>query len=240
MLVLGVYHMASSGNHVVESHADDILSPRRQAELAELLVVLERFRPTRIAVEVAFHDDDVLSGRYAAYLNGDRELTRNETEQIGFRLAKQLGHTSVYPVDADGEYPYPRLQDYAQARGHGRQLESWTEAARKGAEAWSAYLASHTLLEALLFMNDDHYAAALLAADYGLAHLGDPWNWAGPDLVSDWFRRNIRIYSNILDLVESPEERILVIFGAGHLGWLRHNFATDPKVRLRQLADLIP
>ncbi|HUE77208.1 MAG TPA: DUF5694 domain-containing protein, partial [Longimicrobiales bacterium] len=73
-----------------------------------------------------------------------------------------------------------------------------------------------------------------------LAQLGDPWNWAGPDLVSDWFRRNIRIYSNILDLVESPEERILVIFGAGHLGWLRHNFATDPEVRLRKLADLIP
>jgi len=48
---------------------------------------------------------------------GTHELTRNEIEQVGFRLAKKLGHRTVYPVDADGEFPYQRVVDYGKATG---------------------------------------------------------------------------------------------------------------------------
>lgn len=239
VLVLGVYHMGSAGSHVVDGEVDDILSPRRQAEIAELITVLERFRPTKIAVEQAFHDDDVLASRYDDYLSGAAELTRNETQQIGFRLARRLGHETVYAVDADGEFPFPRLQDYAKARGHTDEFDSLMAALEERSRAWSAYLASHTVLDALLYMNSDDRVAEDLAFDYRMARLGEPWNWAGPDLVSDWFRRNIRIYSNVLQLIDSPDERVLVIFGAGHLGWLRHNFGADPEVRLRTLDEFV-
>ena len=60
---------------------------------------------------------------------------------------------------------------------------------------------------------------------------------AGADLVADWFRRNVRIYSNVIQLADSPTERLLVIFSAGHLGWLQHDFASDPTVRLRKLGE---
>ena len=52
-----------------------------------------------------------------------------------------------------------------------------------------------------------------------------------------WFRRNARIYSNVVKLADSPNERVLVIFGAGHLGWLRQDFATDSNLQLRKLSD---
>jgi hypothetical protein len=51
-------------------------------------------------------------------------------------------------------------------------------------------------------------------------------------LVSDWFRRNMGIHTNLTRLVDSPNERILVIYGNGHLGWLRHIVASDPTLRL--------
>lgn len=239
VLVLGVWHMGSAGSHVFETEADDVLSPRRQAEVDEVMAVLREFRPTKIAVEAAFHDDDAVSSRYEAYLSGERELTRNETDQIGLRLAAELGHETVYPVDADGEYPFPRLQDYAEARGHSKAFDALMAEGREEAEAWSAYLASHTVLEAMLRMNSEESVARRMAFDYRMAHLGEPWNWAGPDLVSDWFRRNMRIYSNVMQLIESPDERVLVVFGAGHLGWLRHDFATDPDIRLRKLGEFV-
>ncbi|MFI5166979.1 MAG: DUF5694 domain-containing protein [Thermoanaerobaculales bacterium] len=47
----------------------------------------------------------------------------------------------------------------------------------------------------------------------------------------------MRIYSNVVRLVDSPSERVLVIFGAGHLGWLRHNVSSDPTLQLSKLAD---
>jgi hypothetical protein len=37
--------------------------------------------------------------------------------------------------------------------------------------------------------------------------------------------------------MDSPQERILVIFGAGHLGWLRQDIENDPAVKLRKLSE---
>jgi hypothetical protein len=47
----------------------------------------------------------------------------------------------------------------------------------------------------------------------------------------------MRIFGNVVRLADTPNERIIVIYGAGHLGWLRQAFAGDPTVRLRTLAD---
>lgn len=236
VLVLGVYHMANPGRDIFNTRADDVLAPKRQAEIAQVIAVLEKFRPTKIAVE-AGSDNDAIARRYADYLSGKHELSRNETEQLGFRLAKKLGHRAVYPVDTDGEFPYPRLVDYAKAHGRTKEFDGLMKEIGDWVKATNAYLASHTVLETLLYMNADEHVAKDVGFYYRQAHFGEPWNWAGADLVADWFRRNIRIYSNVVRLVESPDERVLVIYGAGHLGWLRQNFANDPTMRLRQLGE---
>jgi hypothetical protein len=86
-------------------------------------------------------------------------------------------------------------------------------------------------------MNADDRVAQENGLYYRMARLGEPGDWAGADLVSDWFRRNMRIYSNVVRLADSPAERVLVIYGSGHLGWLRHDFASDPNLRLRKLDE---
>jgi hypothetical protein len=101
------------------------------------------------------------------------------------------------------------------------------------------YLGSHTILETLAYMNADSTTARSVASYYEYVPLGEPWEYAGPDLVADWFRRNVRIYRNILALAESSDDRILVIYGAGHLGWLRQMAANDPRVQLRTLAEVL-
>lgn len=106
-------------------------------------------------------------------------------------------------------------------------------------KAQGEYLASHTVLETLLYINADAKVAQDIGFYYREAHLGEPGDWAGPDLVSDWFRRNMRIYSNVVKLVDSPDERVLVIYGSGHLGWLRNNFASDSSFRLRKLSEFV-
>jgi len=239
VLVLGVYHMANPGRDVFNTQADDVFAPGRQAEIAEVIAVLEKFRPTKIAVEARVGNDAV-PGRYAAYLAGRHELTRSETEQIGFRLARQLGHETVYPVDVAGEFPFPRLAAYARARGRETEFETLQGEINAWVKAATAHLASHTVLETLLFMNADNRVAEDVGFYYRLAHFSEPSDWAGADLISDWFRRNMRISSNVVRLADAPDERLLVIFGAGHLGWLRHNVASDPTVRLRKLAEFAP
>ena len=236
VLVLGVFHMANPGRDMANTNADDVLAPRRQAEIAEVIAALKRFNPTKIAVESPFYED-VAARRYADYAAGKQPLSRNETQQIGFRLAKELGHKTIYAVDADGEFPFPRVEDYAKARGHAQALDTLMAELRATANATNAYLASHSVLETLLYLNADERATDDIGWHYRVAHLGEPWNWAGADLVADYFRRNMRIYSNVMHIAESPAERVLVVYGFGHLGWLREIFGNDPTVRVRKLSE---
>jgi hypothetical protein len=104
--------------------------------------------------------------------------------------------------------------------------------------AQNEYLRSHTVLEMLEYMNSDAQSTQAVAEYFELVRFGEPWEYAGPDLLASWYQRNIRIYHNIVKLIESPNERILVIYGAGHLGWLRQNVANDARVRLRTLSEL--
>lgn len=236
VLILGVYHMANPGRDIFNSKADDVLAPKRQAEMLQLIEVLKSFRPTKIAVEADSFSDRVPK-TYTDYLAGKHELTRNETEQVGFRLAKELGHKAVYAVDADGDFPYLRLVNYAKASGRSKELEAIMGEFGAVVKAQDQYLASHTILETLLYMNADEKVNKANVLHYRMARFNEPGDWAGADLLSDWFRRNMRIYGNIVRLIDTPTERVLVIYGAGHLGWLQYNFSNDPNLRLRKLAE---
>jgi len=238
VLVLGVYHMANPGRDIFNMKADDVLAPKRQAEIDQLMDVLKRFNPTKIAMEADASSQRVAK-EYSDYVAGTYTLSRNEIDQIGYRLAKELGHRTVYPVDADGEFPMQRVVDYAKANGRSKDLDTLMSETGVEVKAQGQYLASHTVLEMLLHINADDRVTEDVGMYYQMAHLGEPGDWAGADLVSDWFRRNMRIYSNIVQLVDSPRERVLVIFGSGHLGWLRHDFASDPTFHLRKLADFV-
>ena len=238
VLVLGVYHMANPGRDIFNMPADDVLAPKRQAELAEVMTVLKRFRPTRIAVERDVGDERVAKA-YADYLAGKHELTRNEVEQIGFRLGKELRHEKIYSVDADGDFPWQHLVNWAKANDRSDTLNAMMAEIGNTVKAQGAYLSSHTILETLLYMNADGKVAADVGFYFRQAEFGEPWDQAGADLVGAWFQRNVRIYSNVARLVESPEERILVIFGAGHLGWLQYAFASNPRFRVVKLSQLV-
>ena len=236
VLVLGVYHMANPGHDLFNTQADDVLAPKRQQEIGELIGVLKKYHPTKVAIE-----SDIYSKRaptqYADYLAGKYTLTRNEIDQIGYRLAKELGHPAIYPVDVDGEFPFQRIVNFAKASGRSKELDALMGEVGEMVKAQNAYLASHTILETLLYMNADDKPVYEMGLYYRLGRFGDVGDWAGADLIADWFHRNIRIYSNILKLVGSPSERVLVIYGSGHLAWLQQDFASNPDIKLRKLAE---
>jgi hypothetical protein len=43
--------MANPGHDIHNMQADDVLSPKQQQEIAQLIEVLKRFHPTKIAIE---------------------------------------------------------------------------------------------------------------------------------------------------------------------------------------------
>ena len=239
VLILGTYHMANPGHDIYNMKVDDVRSPQRQKELAELADVLAKFAPTKIAIE-ADPDLPKVPAAYQDYLAGKHELTQNEVEQIGFRLAKQSGHTQLYPIDVDGDFPMQRVIDYAKATGRSADLDQLMAPTGQLVATQNEYIKSHTVLQSLLYMNSP---ASIAAGDdfyLSLAPYGESGDYAGPDLIAAWYTRNIRIYGNLAKLIHKPTDRILVIYGAGHLGWLQADARMDQTVCLRTLSDFAP
>jgi len=236
ILILGTYHMANPGHDIHNIQADDVLASKRQAEIEHLLSVLKRFRPTKIAIEADVGSKQV-EREYADYLAGKYALSRNETNQIGYRLAKELGHRAVYPVDESGDFPWQRVVNYAKANGMFEKFSRLEDGTSKQVAGENDFLQSHTVLEMFEYMNSDSMAAHGIASYYAFVPYGDPYDYAGPDLLAAWYQRNIHIYHNIVKLIESPSDRILVIYGAGHLGWLQQDAANDATVKLRKLSE---
>lgn len=237
VLVLGTYHMGNPGRDIHNMHADDVLATKRQQEIVQLIEVLKRFHPTKIAIEGDVGSQKIAQ-QYSDYLAGRYTLSRNEIDQIGYRLAKELGHQAIYPVDEEGDFPWQRVVNYAKANGIPDKLDiintGWAAMVKEQGE----FLESHSVLEMFEFMNSDARTARDMGYYFAVSRLGDPYDYAGPDLLAAWYQRNIRIYHNIVKLIDSPNDRILVIYGAGHLGWLRQDAVADPSIRLRKLVDL--
>lgn len=51
VMVLGTYHFGNPGQDLHNMKADNVLTPKKQAELADVAARLARFKPTKIAVE---------------------------------------------------------------------------------------------------------------------------------------------------------------------------------------------
>jgi len=236
VMVLGTYHMANPGRDVYNMQVDDVRTPKRQQELTQLAGVLAKYAPTKIAIE-ADPDDNRLPVAYKDYLAGKHELSRNEIEQIGFRLGKQLGHKELYPIDVSGEFPMERVMDYAKAKDRSAELEKLLASMGQTVAREDEYVKSHTVLQTLLYMNSAESVAEGNNFYMQLAGFGQDGDYAGPDLLTVWYGRNIRIHSNMLKLISGPSDRILVIYGAGHLGWLQENVKMNSNLCLRTLSE---
>ena len=151
VLVLGTFHMGNPGRDVLNMHVDDMLAPKRQAEIEQFGAALEKFHPTKIAVEASATDLE-FARKYSEYLAGNYSLKADEVDQIGLRMAKRLGHKQVYAVDVEGDFPFNAVQGFVQKHHQEQFLNNDIAEWQKQLEVWSGVLKTGTVGQTLLAM----------------------------------------------------------------------------------------
>jgi Family of unknown function (DUF5694) len=236
VLVLGVFHMANPGKDMFNLQVDDVLAPKRQKELSELAETLKKFQPTKIALEAPAESEKIRK-QYEDYLAGNYSLTRSESDQIGFRLAKAIGHKQVYGIDTQGDFPFDPIEQFAKKNRKEELLNGLISQVPKEIEAMSVILSKGTILDLLRYMNQDEHVRRDHEFYMGMAQFAGNGEYPGPDLLAAWYQRNIRIYSNLRGLIDSPDDRLLVIYGSGHLFWLQRDVFDSPDLELARFSD---
>lgn len=220
LVVLGTYHMGTPGNNVVNGKVDDVTTPERQKQLIELIEKLKKFKPTKIAVECDIADDAKTQEIYNRYLSGNYELTKNETNQIGFRLAKELGHKKVYCVDW-GIFPDDPLYNYEKYASKDVELDSFLKGVyrnlKKETDAKFEKLFPLSITDQFILLNKPDQIEKEHKIYFDLMRIGLGTEYVGANYVSWIYRRNLIILDNVIRITDSPNNRILVIYGYGHL-----------------------
>ncbi|HTL08591.1 MAG TPA: DUF5694 domain-containing protein, partial [Chitinophagaceae bacterium] len=215
VLLLGCFHFDNPGLDVAKFENVDALSARRQQEIGKILEKLRQFKPDKIFVEVPVASQQRLDSNYQLYQAGRFTLRATETHQLGYRLAKELGLGTLHAVDYTGaDFPFDSLmQSAAEAKQFSfmQMIKSSIDSIQQN---FNASLKQHTIGEMLLEQNDPAMTRMQVGWYFNLLVAGKEGNHVGSYLTSEWWRRNMIIYENILKRLSGKEEKILVIFGS--------------------------
>lgn len=221
LMVVGTPHLANHGRDVVNVQVDDVLAPARQQEIEAIVTALAAYRPTHVVVEYPVARQAELDQRYAAYRAGSYVLTRDETDQIGLRLAARLDHPRVVAADWNGMPPGDLASmdwdTYANRTGKSGLVAAMRDPRRAEAQD----LANTPLTELLARMNTTEALAARHRRYFDYAMLGDDGEAPGANWLANWHGRNLRIFARLARIAHEPGDRVLVIYGAGHAPLLR-------------------
>ena len=223
--IFGTYHFDNPGRDLVNKKTDDVLTEKRQKEIVELVALLKKFKPTKIAVEQPTTNAK-LNERYNNYLSGKAQLTANEVDQIGFRLAKDLNHKAVYTVDWQGNFDIDRVLKAAAANNQTAFTDRTINTFKGFGAKYDALMKTATITEIWRSMNEQAEIDKSHRAYLGTIRVGEGDDYAGAEMARDWYERNLKIYANILRITESPNERILVVIGSSHVKLLQQ-FAVE-------------
>jgi pheromone shutdown protein TraB len=151
-----------------------------------------------------------------------------------------MGHGQVWAVDHPADMDFDGVIKAAEKYGQ----KGYMEQAMAQGQAYMADLtrriATDPLSEVLRHMNDPqdldkNHGLYLLMAQIGTAE--DP---KGAEVLNGWYRRNLMIYMNLVRLVESPGERVVLVIGAGHAKLLRDYLGSSPNLRLEDTLSYLP
>lgn len=232
-LFIGTYHMSNPGRDVHNTKADDVLAAKRQREIAEVVMLIERYHPTKVMIEADTASQAKINQNFLESCKGARPLTGNETEQLGFRIACDMKLNAVYAVDWNelGPIRDEESVDYRAAveRNHQqKQYEAHLAIGKKEAEKQQLILDRGTILNMLTYLNSQPYLKQNARAYFRIGMFGTASDPIGANWIQLWFGRNVAIFNNIVRATEKGD-RVLVIYGAGH-GNLLRRLASDSSV----------
>lgn len=243
VLTLGTFHFAFHNRDVKKIEKNnqiDVLDKKYQDEIRTIVQKISKFKPTVIAIEVDPALQNKIDSLYNCYLKGNYELNREEYQQIGFRIAKKLNLKKLYCVNDWGH--------------HYKNIDSLLANDTIVQKKFTDFFYKNPDTSLIHYSKDIFKTKGIIAQ---LKELNNPKNlkkdlgnylvgtfkyetennsFFGVDFTTGWwFNRNLKIFRNIQKINTNASDKILVIYGAGHMNLLNIFFNSSPEYKLQRV-----
>lgn len=252
--LLATYHMGGTADAMkVDPAKDNILGSKRQQELDLLLARLAKTNVEKIYVESTPKNQVFWDSIFKLHFTGKKVAMKNEIFQIGIKLAEKLGirrgvtcvdwwqdeaKSAADKVFADYCRKMNKLGDSLSADDAG-QFSNFDRMVIKDLTALNQKIPDMDLLSVYLTLNSDeylrkfHYANVTTYLDKNTQGLGTFYSQYNS-------MRNVNIYSNIMqDILEHRPEKVLVLYGAGHIQALKDMFKSHPLIEVVEINTVL-
>lgn len=255
LLLLGTFHFHNPGADLAKTKTVEIMAPKPQAELVAIAQKISVFKPAKLFVEWPANEQAELDELYSAYLKEGYEqyirtkypkpakqdfYLKNEIVQLAFRAGKQAKLTRVYGIDCRASFPFDSVMKAMKAAKQDVLVQQTMDVIKKQEVDQNKKIATYSLTELLLDTNTPEELAANKAFYFEVFNrAGSLDSFAGPFLVSEWYRRNLYMYSIVQKTMTPDDGNAVVLVGSGHAAMMQEFVRYDKRFRLKTLKDVL-
>ncbi len=248
-LLIGTFHYNNPGADVAKTKSFDILNQDSQLELKKISSKITDYNPTKIFVEWPYDKQIALDSLYQLYTKGtyfDNDslsdfYLKNEIFQLAFRVAKQNNLKKLYAIDYSTSFPFEDVMKEIQENDQSELKKEIEDGISKFTVEFDNKIESGISLSELTyflnsqkmrkFSNHFHNNLMLLA--------GGTEDFSGPLLTSEWFKRNLYMWSLIQKNVTQSDEKIMVLAGASHVAMFELFINENDSWKVRELKQIM-
>lgn len=252
ILLIGTFHFDNPGKDLAKTGKFDVLTAAAQQELENIATAIKKYHPTKLFVEWDYDDQPRLDSLYHLYLTdkysdyitqklpGNVYYRENEVFQLGFRLAKKSQIKSVYGIDVPMSLPFDSVLAAIDAAGQHALKQQIFDRTKEFERINAANRKDNNLTQLLLIKNAPQSRQLDLGSYITLFNqAGSPTDFRGARLVSEWYKRNLLMYSLVQKLTEAADQRVVLLLGASHIALIKHFIDLDERFKVVELKEVV-
>lgn len=254
VLLIGTFHFNNPNFDAIKTEAFNVLTDKPQQELENITEKIKKFNPDKIFIEWDFDKQSELDSLYQLYLNNNYNkyiekykgteqfafYNENEMFQLAFRAGKKTGLSKIYGIDYFVDLPFDTVMNSikkAKQTDLKYEIDSYV---KKSGEESNLKRKTMGLTQLMLDLNTE--SARNINAGFYLKSLnkaGSNESFAGAFSVSEWYRRNLYMYSLVQKITQSTDKKIVILLGAGHISMIKDFIELENKFKIVELKDVL-
>ena len=218
-----------------------------ESDLNNVIKRLLKFAPSKVAVDETLERQAQLDKRFTLFRKGKLDPDPTALDRIAMPVAAELDHMRLWSLGSEPRVSgmRERVRGFAERSGqsdrlngdHVQRYDRWFAQQRQ-------YQTSESIRDNLVWMNDRRHLLEIhgreLVGEFDLGEeISDGDRYVGPDSVTEWYNRHLRMFANLQRLSVRDGERILVIADIRHIPLLRHAVEASPRFRLAEVDEVL-
>lgn len=232
VLNFGTFHMGFTNDETkIEFDEND---KSKQVQAKKIAKQLAEFGPTVVIVEKRPESNSKLQEIYKKYTQDPDIKFKNpsEVELIAFEVGRLSGAERIYGIDHKMGYNY-KIGNEIENSIDSIWFNKYAQNPLKFHPDIDNKKDSKELIGQLKQMNNNQFLDFLIAVNADmLTHTGTKNGFEGADEAAKYYKRNLRMFSNLNRLELTHEDKVFILMGASHTAFFRDFMSRNPKYEM--------